>query len=514
MGFLNKLFGSRKDNNGKQDQQSAEIAVIGTAKQAVQTNQSILSVHSDIRDLVWIGDGEFKNYVPMPSKKNIICADGITLTISFGIEEEPSLLYLSLPISDNSGIVERPPYYPTYRGLTPEQRCVYWTLLANPYDNTIDIGYVFIMYYGLERYLLTEKYEEAVDVILKLRDVHQNKSFQMYSANAIILTCMAKRRVDVVQRFMNSLDKEHEFAFSPNLYLLCKHTLGLPLTAEDMMRMAKAFEFTKTNYIRKHPDIFLEVLSQNITQAYREKEIPWGKLLSNTDFKKLPSEETLIFANVSIRDKTIRVPSFLSSFRLKKNIYNLLDKTNEDVKHQLAEMKKDGIIIHGNDQVPASVKPKEEMKFDAILERKLRTTYSNAKNNPMERHFASISLQDFYYKYRDLDQAYLDACIRYCKEDISQLEELQKCYYDEEQKRIKAYSYLSSNEIKQRLSEITPFCGTIPAFKRLAIIYEKRKDYNNAIDICNQAIEYYNLINNQSAATEFCERRQKLLEKA
>ena len=94
--------------------------------------------------------------------------------------EEPSLIYTKQPVvvPNDVSIVERPPFFPTYSGLTPEQKGVYIKLLQNPYDNSVDIGFVFILYYGLERHLLVGDYERAYKVILKLRDVHSNASFQ------------------------------------------------------------------------------------------------------------------------------------------------------------------------------------------------------------------------------------------------------------------------------------------------------------------------------------------------
>ena len=111
-------------------------------------------------------------------------------------EEEPSLIYTNQKINPTQRIedIATPPYYPTYSGLTPEQKWVYLNLLANPYNPAIDIGFVFILYYGLERHLLLGNFEKAIDVLLKLRDVHTNKSFQSYSANAIILSCMTGQK--------------------------------------------------------------------------------------------------------------------------------------------------------------------------------------------------------------------------------------------------------------------------------------------------------------------------------
>jgi len=48
------------------------------------------------------------------------------------------------------------------------------------------------------------------------------------------------------------------------------------------------------------------------------------------------------------------------------------------------------------------------------------------------------------------------------------------------------------------------FVGSIPAFKRLAIIYEKNGDYDKAIDICDRAIAYGKTVQ------EFEERKSKI----
>ena len=508
MNFLSKFFGHNNQSNKNSIQNTAIVA----KNNNIQQSQPILTIHLDILDFIWIYDGEHKNYTPTNNTTKIN-VHGFTFTISFTTIEEPSLIYTSLPIADVNENVDRPPYYPTYKGLTPEQRRIYWKLLANPYDNTIDIGYVFILYYGLERYLLTDKYEQVIDVILKLRDIHQNESFQSYTANAIILTCLRRQRADIVYKFMNSLDKEYEFSFSSNLFLLCKYALDLPLTANEIMRMAKSFEFTKSNYIKKYPDLFLATLSQNIIDFYDVDTIPWNKLITNLEFNKLGTEEIPIFANVSIMDKFIRVPSMLTSLKLKKSIYDLLDKTHEDVKKQLAEKKKNGEIIFDAEKTSSKQKTDVILSFDKVQEQLLINDYNSKKNNSLEQHFVSISIQDFYYKYRNLDQKYLEKCIEYCKDDISKLQEIQKMYIEDERNKILSYEWLNAMEKKKEISEIKTFYATIPAFKRLAIIYEKEKDYDSAISICDQAISFYVSGGMNSKVLEFSERKQKLLSK-
>ena len=130
-------------------------------------------LHPDIKALVWIKDGRFRNYTPMHTGSSIRETVFGILKFSPSEEdfEEPSLIYTTLPVvfPKDKTQIPRPPYSPCYRHLSPEQKGIYLELLQNPYNGDIDIGYVFILYYGLERQLLYGDAEKAMDVILKLR---------------------------------------------------------------------------------------------------------------------------------------------------------------------------------------------------------------------------------------------------------------------------------------------------------------------------------------------------------
>ena len=154
-------------------------------------------------------------------------------------------------------------------------------------------------------------------------------------------------------------------------------------------------------------------------------------------------------------------------------------------------------------------------RIDSTQEKELLRQYKSAHNNAMDRHFALIALQDFYYRYRALDSRYLQMCIDYCNEDITLLPQVQSQHVREERANLlKLASVYSKNELAERLAAIHAFNGNIPAFKRLAIINEKSKDYAMAIDICNQAIGYYTGIDMHNAVAEFQQRKQKLEAKA
>jgi hypothetical protein len=155
--------------------------------------------------------------------------------------------------------------------------------------------------------------------------------------------------------------------------------------------------------------------------------------------------------------------------------------------------------------------------FDAELENELLGRYNKPSINALDKHFARLQLQDFYYRYRDLDEACLQSAIHYYLEDIAQLPEIQAAYVAIEKARIQ---YLldfdveceKRKELEEQLSRAGPFKGEIKAFDRMSIIHEKAGDFYAAIDFCVQAIKYYNGI---GLSTEIDERRMhKLVAKA
>lgn len=505
MGLLGLIFGNKEKsyiNN--------MLAVINSGIEKKTTDS--LFVHKDIEDLIWVADGIRKNYTSY-KKQDIYEFEGVKITFSSMQQDEPSLIYTKLPIEqvDDFKGIERPPYYPSYSQLTPLQKGLYWKLLANPYNPNIDIGFVFILYYGLERHLLNGDYEKAFRVIIKLRDTYANKSFQSYSANALILTCLCKQRADLAFEFMQSLDKDYELQFSDNLFILCKYSLDIPLISKDIMRLAKSFEFSNINYIKNYPEMFEEILLGSIRNKYKQDSILVRDFITQAENKKARKQSVSIFANMSIIDKSIEVPMIIEIFKFKKAMYDLLETTNNQVKIKIAQLRKNGELEEKKEKPKKTI---EILSFDEEAERELLMYLSKAKNNFSDRHFALISLQDFYYKYRDTDNKYLEKCIEYCYIDINDLEQMQKSYFNYEVSRIKQFAFVySKKEMDREISEIGKFDGNIPAFKRLAIIFEKQKDFEKAIEICNMAINYYRSLNLNSNVDEFKTRIDKLKSK-
>lgn len=427
------------------------------------TIEEKFSLHQDLVGLIWIADGKYKNYTSEPAKNiNSFDIDGIKINISFSYNsEEPSLIYTKLKLINPKNTVERPSYYPSYSGLTPEQRWVYLQLLKNPYDTNIDIGYVFILYYGLERHLLLGDFDRAFDLILKLRDAHKNKSFQYYSANALILTSMFHKRGEKISDFINSLDKEYEYSFSDNLFLMCYYSLNMPLQAKDIMRMAKTFEFMNTNYIRKYPDIFCEVLSNVLFEKYGKNNVILSQFINKSELIKIQYEKVGMFANMSIIDKQISIPMLRDSFKLKKEINILLEDTHNRTKVKISAMRKDGTIKEPI--INAKNEPKQ--KKSPIDKRLLKDLPSSA--NCLDKHFHYQEQIQAFYARRDEDSKYLEMAIEACKKQIAMSKDA-------------ACAFLHDNPPFERLPSHV-------GYKQLCIILNKQGKYSEEINLAEKA---------------------------
>lgn len=510
MGLLDFLI-KRKDVSDIKDTSENNRNLLKSNNIIIKNSSNFLPVHQDILDLIWIIDGPNKNYENKPKFINKFNVDGFTFTFTFSGSTEPSAIYTKLPISKNvNEKVDRPSYYPTYLDLTPDQKSVYWKLLENPYNTEIDIGYVFILYYGLERHLLNGNFNKALDVILKLRDVHLNKSFQTYSGNAIILSCLMQQKPEMVLSFLSSLDKNHEFSFSNNLFLMTYYSFMIPLKASDIMRMAKSFEFENNNYIKKYPEQFEKVLKELLIEKTGKEEILINNFIKSEDQTKLRTEKLRVFSNTSLLDNEINVPLYTDHLKFKKVMYELLEVTHERVKNEIKLLKKNGEL----NEPAIQRETVKVIEFDQTRENELLSRLKSSRGNLISKHFVLIELQDFYNRFRNLDIKYLNLCIDFCYQDINQLENMQNYYKKQEILQIqKLKSIYSSLEIKEKIEKIEEegFIGRIPAFERLAIIFEKQGNYKEAIEICEKAIVYSKSL--KMNINEYSERRNKLITK-
>lgn len=495
--LINKIFGGEKKRslvikeNRKNPNKNNEISKTKNIipKFDNQLINLFNDIHPDLQNLIWIKNGPKQNYFENKEEKNNKLIDNEIFSISsFPLNSiEPSLIDLALPIEKiiNVENIENPNYYPSYTGLNLRQRALYLEFLKNPYDNRFNIGYVFLLYYGLERHLSKGNLDKPFEVILKLRKFHKNKSFLNYSSEALILSCLNYQRADLVAFFMETLNEKDKTEMSIDLLLLYKYNFNIGLTAKEIMNNSKEFKFNNVNYIKKYPDHFESQLKEEIENKYSISTINLTDLILENDEENFPLLDRRIFANLSISNEVIRTPSILSYSNIQNIFYDLLENTHNNLKVKLVQLRKNNLI------------KKEEKKkkieiikmLDTRVEKELLANLETSKKNPIDRHFAYMSLHEFYYSYRNIDEKYIQKCIDYCIMDINSLKELTDYSIE---KNIESYLNWENNVDTNKLNEIKKqgFIGRVVAFKRLAIIYEKSKEFQKAIEICNASINY------------------------
>jgi len=289
-------------------------------------------VHPDLEGLIWIGDGEKQNY-KLEYKE--ISTDFISFKISFG-PSEPSAIYTNLPISEpvDFNDVEKLGYYPSYRGMSPNQRWKYLMFLREPYSNQYEIGYVFVLYYGLERHLLFGDYQRAFEVIRKLRIAHNHGSFHGYSMNALILSSVLRNEKERIRDLLVDI-KKHNFSINPSYYMLIKSIIRERIEPYEIIQFHKNFKLKNTYYIRKMPKLYFNELVSLYNLEDEERLYPHNFIKKDT-----PRNLHLVFANISFETRSVQVPDLFEIEEFISFGNSLLHRTNLKLKETMANNRK------------------------------------------------------------------------------------------------------------------------------------------------------------------------------
>lgn len=287
----------------------------------------IKSIPNEVFNLLWFKNGPFKNFEKPVD--HISSKSGVQLEISFSSDEEPSALDVFLPIKkgvDN----EKVGYYPAYSDLNEVQRYQYLNWLKD-IDQEIDISYVFIFYYGLERYLFTEKWQDACNMIYKLQNNHASGSFYSYSSDALLMAALKHKDISLLE----FLDKEK---IQPLAYASVKGALSNSFNASDIISFARIVGWTNKKYIDSEYDLFLNELGKNLINTFKSNEY----FVDPEEYKNIKTPVVLMLANYSlnINDRKFEIPDILSSIKIKTDLYKLLETTHNDVKIILRERRK------------------------------------------------------------------------------------------------------------------------------------------------------------------------------
>jgi hypothetical protein len=335
-GVIMGLFDLFKKTKTKQEASSiSTYAMYMPKNKNVKPSSHDLNIHPDIINLVWIGDGSYKNYDMDSQKLN----DNIYLQSG---RNEPSTLYLDLPISKplDSFNVPKPGYYPSYEGLSLEQRWMYWEFLSNPYNSDINIGYVFIFYYGLERFIMKKNRDDAFYMVFKLIDVHSNSSFQSYALAMLFYVCITKQKANWAEALINFISSRPTLSIDSELLILLKFRRNIPLYATDIVRFARRFGYSNLRYINLYPDMFTAELEKFLYDAYGVAQVDLNLFFTDEKLKSMEKTTLPVCANYTLSPREFKVPNIFSNETFKLSMFKILQKTHESLKVSLAAARK------------------------------------------------------------------------------------------------------------------------------------------------------------------------------
>ena len=298
------------------------------------TNQDTLvapfkRIPHEVVDLLWFLNGPFQNYQQDSVDWDLGFA-GVFVRMKGICACDPSAIDVNLPLSSDFAAPTPLDYYPSYEALTPQQRTAYLNWLVD-ITMPIDIGYVFIFYYGVERHLFFGNANAALATIFVLRQFHENKSFQTYSGDAILLYALVHKKPEILQHLGIQ-------QLSPDLRLFASAMVQHCLTAQDIIAVHKKFSFENTRYIKAEPELFLSTLENLLLKSTGKHtfEVNLG------DFQSTEGTFTLALANYSLlpAQRFLSLPDISTAPRVHSSVHSLLVETHESVKIRLRELRK------------------------------------------------------------------------------------------------------------------------------------------------------------------------------
>ena len=279
----------------------------------------------------------------------------------FHIKEEkkldPSTIFTTLPISKRASVdnVEPLPYWPSYAKMTPEQKFVYLSWLRDV-SQPIDIGFVFVYYYGLERQLLFGNFEKAFNEIITLRKYHDNKSFQKYSENALIFSSFYNNKLDILLR---DYQKASLNRFS-NIQLEYAAINNLNLSIQNVISVFKELRLYKPP-IKGYEDLFEKCVLETLKLEYKTDYFPFGKKI---DISEIKIKKEQGFANYSFPDE-LRYPEVRDILHYKK----FSDEISKIFNYAYEDFKKEKAIYKKSQKDNLSEKEKQKIKYKKEMSR-------------------------------------------------------------------------------------------------------------------------------------------------
>ncbi len=134
------------------------------------------------------------------------------------------------------------PYWPSYSNISPSARRIYLEWLASGrLDPDIDIGYVFLFFYGLERRLFVDKARDEVEIITK--EVHRllkiygsNTSFHQYAFALLEGAALISNQLLALPTLSADLTNGYRLPLSLKIHIGARISRSEPIFSEDALR--------------------------------------------------------------------------------------------------------------------------------------------------------------------------------------------------------------------------------------------------------------------------------------
>ncbi len=230
-------------------------------------------------------------------------------------KQDPSTIWIYLPILEPTSDVPPLPYFPHYIDLLPQQRYIYLQWLQNV-EKPIDIGYVFLYFYGLERHLILGDIDKAIKQIIRLRNNHPNKSFQKYTQNSIIHACIMRNRLDL----LITLNKFTEINEVSNAQLLLAHNLNLSLSVDNLTAIFYKMFPKIRKALKENKTLMTESVKTTLMQFFGCDSYP----ITSIDVSNAPIVREVRFCNYTF-PKDIRFVEITDFYKCKEFVSKIQD---------------------------------------------------------------------------------------------------------------------------------------------------------------------------------------------
>tara|TARA_R110002111_G_scaffold256979_4_gene324801 strand:+ start:2073 stop:4406 length:2334 start_codon:yes stop_codon:yes gene_type:complete len=235
---------------------------------------------------------------------------------------DASLIETSLPVAKSERGAYQLPYWPSYRQCSPEQRRNYlnW-LTSGRRDPVVELGYVFIYFYGLERRIVLDRSDAKAIIreLLQLLSIYKySRSFQRYCSSLIWMAALLAAKVreltdESLKQIIDATEYWSESNLSALLSIYQERNLPIPpdvafLVTEHDSRSPRSV------VLKRHSEKFRELFCSRFTEMYKNGfRLKTAKQDFHFDYR--PASESLISIssrasqNRTLLPNTLGIPS-------------------------------------------------------------------------------------------------------------------------------------------------------------------------------------------------------------